>query len=111
MEVKLLIISVVSCALLIAQSNGIYKKWPCNFLEAFQLIVFSVGAIYTRYNDCNVAIVADTSIVLTLIVFFAVLGYHIMNRICTIKRYCYHLKGYADIEEDILHSREINSVD
>ena len=51
-EVNLLIISVVSCALLIAQSNGIYKKWPCNFLEAFfhgQLIVFSAGAAYARH--------------------------------------------------------------
>ena len=57
-EVNLLIISVVSCALVIAQSNGIYKKWPCNFLEAFfyaQLIVFLVSAIYTRYNNYNVA--------------------------------------------------------
>ena len=112
-EINLLIISVVSCALLITQSNGIYKKWPCNFLEAFfyaQLIVFSVSAIYTRYNNYNVAIVADTSIALTLIVFLAVLGYHVMNRIHTMKRYCHHLKGYADIEEDILHSREIDSV-
>ena len=112
-EVNLLIISVVSCALVIAQSNGIYKKWPCNFLEAFfyaQLIVFSVSAIYTRYNNYDVAIVADTSIALTLIVFLAVLGYHIINRIHTMKRYCYHLKGYADIEEDIPHSREIDSV-
>ena len=112
-EVNLLIISVVSCALVIAQSNGIYKKWPCNFLEAFfyaQLIVFSVSAIYTRYNNYNVTIVADTSIALTLIVFLALLVYHIMNRIHTMKRYCYHLKGYADIEEDIPHSREIDSV-
>ena len=112
-EVNLLIISVVSCALLIAQSNGIYKKWPCNFLEAFfhgQLIVFSAGAAYARHKNYNVMIVTDTSISLTLIVFLVLLGYHIMNRIHTIKRYCYHLKGYADIEEDIPHSREINSV-
>ena len=112
-EVNLLINSLVSCALLIAQSNGIYKKWPCNFLEAFfygQLIVFSVSAAYARHKNYDVVIVADTSITLTLIVFLAVLGYHIMNRICTIKRYCYHLKGYADIEEDIPHSREIDSV-
>ena len=112
-EVNLLINSLVSCALLIAQSNGIYKKWPCNFLEAFfygQLIVFSVSAAYARHKNYDVVIVADTSITLTLIVFLAVLGYHIMNRIRTIKRYCYHLKGYADIEEDIPHSREIDSV-
>ena len=113
-EVNLLIISVVSCALVIAQSNGIYKKWPCNFLEAFfygQLIVFSAGAAYARHKNYDVTIVADTSIALTLIVFLVVLGYHIMNRIYTIKRCCYHhLKGYADIEEDILHSREIDSV-
>ena len=61
-------------------------------------------------KNYNVMIVTDTSISLTLIVFLVLLGYHIMNRIHTIKRYCYHLKGYADIEEDIPHSREINSV-
>ena len=33
-----------------------------------------------------------------------------MNQIHTMKRYCRHLKGYADIEEDIPHSREIDSV-
>ena len=112
-EVNLLINSLVSCALLIAQSNGIYKKWPCNFLEAFfygQLIGFSAGSAYARHKNYDVTIVADTSITLTLIVFLAVLGYHIVNRIRTIKRYCYHLKGYANIEEDIPHSREIDSV-
>ena len=114
MDVKLLIISVVSCALLIAQSNGIYKKWPCNFLEAFfygQLIVFSVGATYAWHSNIkNIVIVADTSIALTLIVFLAVLGYHVINRIYTLKRYCYRFKGYADIEESIRHSREIDSL-
>ena len=113
-EVNLLIISVVSCALLIAQSNGIYKKWPCNFLEAFfygQLIVFSVGTVYARHSNIkNIMIVADTSIALTLLVFLAVLGYHVINRIHAFKRYCYHLKGYSDIEEDIPHSREIDGV-
>ena len=113
-DVKLLIISVVSCALLMAQSNSIYKKWPCNFLEAFfygQLIVFSVGATYAWNNNFkNIVIVADTSIALTLIVFLAVLVYHVANRIYTLKRYCYHLKGYADIEESIRHIREIDSL-
>ena len=111
-EVNLLIISVVSCALLIAQSNGIlYKKWPNNFLEAFfygQLIVFSVGTVYARHSDFkNITIVADISIALTLLVFLAVLGYHVINRI---HRYCYHFKGYSDIEEDIPRSWEIDSV-
>ena len=114
-EVNLLIISVVSCALLIAQSNGIlYKKWPSNFLESFfygQLIVFSVGTVYARHSDFkNITIVADISIALTLLVFLAVLGYHVINRMHAFKRYCYHFKGYADIEEDIPHSREIDSI-
>ena len=70
-DVKLLIISVVSCALLIAQSNGIYKKWPCNFLEAFfygQLIVFSVGATYAWHSNLkNIVIVAKHSLTVLLV--------------------------------------------
>ena len=62
---------VVSSALLIAQSNGIYKKWPCNFLEAFfhaQLIVFAAGVAYVVHNSINVTIVADSSIGVAVIV-------------------------------------------
>ena len=78
---------------------------------AMQLIVFSVGTTYAWNNNFkNIMIVADTSIALTLIVFLAVLGYHVVNQIYAFKRYCYHFKGYADIDESIRHSREIDSL-
>ena len=110
----MLIILVVSSALLIAQSNGIYKKWPCNFLEAFfhaQLIVFAAGVAYVMQNGINVTIVADSSIGVAVIVFLAVLGYHVMGQIRTLKKRYYQLKGYADVEEDFREiEREITSV-
>ena len=112
-EINMLIILVVSSALLIAQSNSIYKKWPCNFLEAFfyaQLIVFAAGVLYAMHNNRNVTIVADTSIGATVIVFLAVLGYHATGRLCILKKRIlkkrYQLKGYADVK-DFLYSREI----
>ena len=106
-ETTMLIIIAVSGALLIAQSNGIYKKWPCNFLEAFfyvQLIAFAAGIVYAMHNNLNVTIVADTSIGVTMIVLLAVLGYHVMGRLFTLKKRWYQLKGYADVED---HSREV----
>ena len=108
-EITMLIILAVSSALLIAQSNGIYMKWPCNFLEAFfyaQLIVFAAGVAYVTHNGIKVMIVADSSIGVAVIVFLAVLGYHVMGRIRTLKNHCYKLKGYTDVE-DFLHSRDI----
>ena len=66
------------------------------------------------HNRLNVTIVADTSIGITVIVFLAVLGYHSVGWMCTLKRRWYLLKGYADVEEDIPHSqvieREIDSI-
>ena len=111
-EITMLIILVVSSVLLIAQSNGIYKKWHCNFLEAFfyaQLIVLAAGVLYATHNNLNVTVVADTSIVVTVIVFLVLLGYHATGRLCTLKKHWCHLKGYADVEEDFLHSRERDS--
>ena len=108
-EITMLIILAVSSALLIAQSNGIYMKWPCNFLEAFfyaQLIVFAAGVAYVTHNGIKVMIVSDSSIGVGVIVFLAVLGYHVMGWIRTLKKHCYKLKGYTDVE-DFLHSREI----
>ena len=106
-EITMLIIIAVSGALLIAQSNGIYKKWPCNFLEAFfyvQLIAFAAGIVNAMHNNLNVTIVADTSIGVTMIVLLAVLGYHVMGRLFTLKKRWYQLKGYADVED---HTREV----
>ena len=110
-DINLLIISTVSCFLLIASANSIYKKWPCNFMESFfyvQLVVYAVGVFYARHNHGSVEAVTDTSIGLTLLFFVCVVGYHIMRRILSFRRYVYVLKGYADIEEDntsIVHAR------
>ena len=68
----LLVLSVVSCAILVAQSNGIYKKWPYNYLETFfyvQLVVFGVCAVYARHNNQSITTVAYTSIALTVVAF------------------------------------------
>ena len=98
-ENNLLAILVVSCALLLATSNGVYKKWPYNYLETFfyiQLITFAGGSLYARQiHNGNITAVADTSIALTLVAFLGVLGYHIVIRI---KNYC-HLKGIPDMNE------------
>ena len=104
-EVNLLIVLVISCTLLLAISNSLYKKWPYNFLESFfylQLAVFAGAAFYIGSTDGSVTAVADTSIGLSLTVFLAVVGYHIFSRISTLKTCYYRRKGYTDIDEDNL---------
>ena len=74
-----LITLVVSGFLLLANTNGTYKKLPCNFLESFfylQLVVFAGSLLYVNNNHGNISAVADTSFGLSLVVFLAVLGYH-----------------------------------
>ena len=113
LEVNLLTILVVSCTILVANSNGAYKKWPYNFLESFfylQLAVFAGAAFYT---GSSTTAVADTSIGLSSTVFLAVVGYQILCRISSLKAHCYRLKGYADVDEDNLeyiHQRMAGSV-
>ena len=105
----MLTILIVSCALLIATSNGVYKKWPYNYLESFfyvQLIVFVGGAAYTRFNHTSITPVADTSIGLTLVVFLAVVGHHLLLRLRPLRRRYYLLQGYVDIQDDPLLSYE-----
>ena len=103
-DFNLLVILVVSCALLMANSSGIYRKWPYDFLESFfylQLAVFAGGVLYTtRCDHDNVTAVADTSIGLSLVVLVAVMGYHLYIRISTFRTSYYKLSGYADIEEE-----------
>ena len=115
LEVNLLIILVVSCTILLANSNGAYKKWPYNFLESFylQLAVFAGAAFYTESTHGSTTAVGDTSIGLSLTVFLAVVGYHIFCRISSLKAHCYRLKGYANVDEDNLeyvHQRMAGSV-
>ena len=102
-ELDLLIISVVSSTLLLASSNGVYKKWPYNYLESFfylQLIVFAAGVAYAKLTNGSIAAVVDTSFGSTLAVFVAVLVYHVLRRVVAFRKCYYRLKGYDDVDED-----------
>ena len=69
---------LVSLALLWFSTRGIYRKWPCDFLEAFfyaQLGIFSGVTIYALHNG-NVSILSSFSFATTLLVFLLILGYH-----------------------------------
>ena len=112
-DVNLLIISVVSIALLMAHSNGTYKKWPYNYLESFfylQLGVFAAAVAYIRLsNHGSITAVADTSFGLTLIIFLTVMGYHFLHRLAFFKKHYYQMRGFADIDEEdlsVVHDRE-----
>ena len=114
-EVNLLIVLVISCTLLLANSNSLYKKWPYNFLESFfylQLAVFAGAMFYIGSTGGSITAVADTSIGLSLTVFLAVVGYHIFSHISSLKAR-YRRKGYTDVDEDNLeyvHQRMAGSV-
>ena len=102
-DIDLLIISLVSLVLLMVNSNGTYKKWPYNYLESFfylQLGVYALGVLYARHNHGNITSIADVSIGLTLIIFLAVVGFHILCWATSFKNYYYRMRGYADIEEE-----------
>ena len=111
-DVNLLIVLVVSFSLAVANSNGVYRNWAYNYLESFfylQLGVFAGSVLYARHNHGSVTTVADTSIGITLVIVFAVVGYHILRRVMFLRKYYYGFKGYADITEDetpFTHSRE-----
>ena len=77
-----LVVLFASVSLLLANTNGAYKKLPCNFLESFfylQLVVFAGSLLYVNNNHGNITGVADTSFGLSLVVFLAVLGYHSLH--------------------------------
>ena len=70
---------IVSLALLWCSTRGIYKKWPCDFLEAFfyaQLGIFSGVTMYALHNNGNVSILHSFSFATTLLVFLLIFGYH-----------------------------------
>ena len=110
-EINLLITLVVSCILLLANFNGVYKKWPYNFLESFfylQLVVFSGAALYTISTNGGITAVVGTSS-LSLTLFLVIDGYHIFCRIFSLKwAHRYRLKGYVNVEEYI-HDRMTGS--
>ena len=89
-DLNLLITLVVSGALLLANSNGVYKKWPYNCLESFFYLVFSAGVAYAKLTHGNVAAVVDTCFALTMVAFIAVLAYHVLHRVGSFRKYYYH---------------------
>jgi hypothetical protein len=98
---------VVSSALLLASANGIYKKWPYNYLESFfyiQLIMFAAGMAYARHIDGNVTAVAETSLGLTLAALLLVICYHIRRII----RF-FHDRFKGGREEPLINYERINS--
>ena len=70
---------ITSLALLWFSTRGIYRKWPCDILEAFfyaQLGVFGGGMLYASVSSGSVSAVADFSFATTLLVFLVVVSYH-----------------------------------
>ena len=70
---------IVSLALLWFSTRGIYRKWPCDYLEVFfyaQLGLFSGVTIYASRNSSNVSILHSFSFATTLLVFLLIFGYH-----------------------------------
>ena len=77
---------ITSLALLMFSTRGIYRKWPCDILEAFfyvQLGVFSGGVLYASLSNGSVSAVADFSFATTLLVFLVVVGYHAFSSFLT----------------------------
>jgi predicted outer membrane repeat protein len=109
--VNMLVILVVSFSLALANTNGVYKKWPYNYLDSFfylQLGVFAGGVLYAQHYGGNITAVVDTSLGLTLLTFLAVVGYHGLCRLAFFKEKYYGLRGYADIAEEdpsVAHER------
>ena len=102
-----LIIFILSGFLLLANTNGTYKKLPCSFLESFfylQLVVFAGSLLYVNNNHGNITAIADTSFGLSLVVFLAVLGCHSL-RWKSLKTRYYRLKGYDNLEASFDHER------
>ena len=110
-EFDLLIILMVSSVLAWAHSNAICKKWPHNYLEAFfhlQLVIFAASMFYAGCNHGNMVAAEYASIGMSLVVFLAVIGYHIGCRMASFKKARTH-NGYANfVEEDVksfIHER------
>ena len=110
-EFDLLVILVASSALAWAHSNAICKKWPYNYLEAFfylQLVIFAASMLYAKFSNGNTVAIAYTSIGMSLVVFLAVIGYHIRCRIVSFK-IAKNQNGYEDMDS-FVHERLLKSM-
>ena len=70
---------IMSQVLLLFSTRGIYRKWPCDVLEAFfyaQVGIFSGVSIYSSHNSGNVSALASVSFAMCILVFLLVIGYH-----------------------------------
>ena len=108
-DLNLLVISIVSIVLLMAHSNGIYKGWPYNYLESFfylQLGILAAALAYARHdqNHSNktIATIANTSIGLTLMVFLAIVAFHLW---CRFKQYCWRHAEPVDQDDSSVGER------
>ena len=102
-DFNLLLIIVVACVLLTANTNGIYKKWPHSCLESFfylQLGLFTGGIFYASHNNGSISAVSDTSIASTLIVSLVVVGHHTVCRVAPLIKHCRRNRGYSFIGGD-----------
>lgn len=98
-DINLLIIVLVSLVLLMITTNGIYKRKIFNYLESFfylQVGLFASGIAYAWNKSGNIAAVTDTSAGLVLIVFLAILGYHISVLVHSLRRKTYNVQDYAE---------------
>ena len=105
-EFDLLVILVVSSVLAWAHSNAICKKSPHNYLEAYfylQLVISAASMLYAKCSNGNTVAIAYMSIGMSLVVFLAVIGYHIRCRIVSFKIAKNH-NGYKDMDS-FVHER------
>ena len=100
---------ITSLALLCFSTQGIYRKWPCNFLEAFfyaQFGVFSGGALYASLSNGSLSAVADFSFATTLLVFLVIVGYHAFSSFRKVVCCCKGEEALDPEEEEQLLFRE-----
>ena len=104
---------ITSQALLLFSTRRIYRKWPCDILEALfyvQLGVFSGSALYASLSNGSVSAVADFSFATTLLVFLVVVGYHVFSSFRKVVC-CRKDEEALDPEEEQLLFRERERLD
>ena len=105
---------ITSLALLCFSTRGIYRKWPCDFLEAFfyaQFGFFSGGALYASLSNGSASAVADFSFATTLLVFLVIVGYHAFSSFRNVACCCKGEEALDREEEEQLLFRERERLD
>ena len=94
---------ILSLALLMFSTRGIYMKWRFDVLETFfyvQLGVFSGSSLYAAHNNGSLPAVADFSIGTSFLVFLLILGYHIFSRLPKFMRCHKKPENFREEEEE-----------